>query len=238
MKIIPAIDIIDGKCVRLTQGDYEQKKIYNENPVEVAKQFEAAGLQYLHVVDLDGAKAGAVKNFTTIEKLVRATSLKIDVGGGIKTEEDIRSLFNLGVSQVNLGSIAAKNQNLVSTWLDTFGIDRIIISADVRNEKIALHGWQEQTALSVYDFISLFEESRLFVTCTDIATDGMLSGPNVSLYQNLLEQFPGLRLIASGGVSQLSDLALLKKLHVEGVIIGKAIYENKISLNELSAYVD
>ncbi len=238
MKIIPAIDIIDGKCVRLTQGDYEQKKIYNESPVEVAKQFEAAGLQYLHVVDLDGAKAGAVKNLNTIEKLVRATSLKIDVGGGIKTEDDIQSLFNLGVAQVNLGSIAAKNQNLVSEWLDTFGIDSIIISADVRNEKIALHGWQEQTTLSVYDFISLFEEPRLFVTCTDIATDGMLSGPNAFLYQSLLEKFPDLRLIASGGVSQISDLATLKKLNVEGVIIGKAIYENKISLNELSAYAD
>lgn len=238
MKIIPAIDIIDGKCVRLTQGDYEQKKIYNENPVEVAKQFEAAGLRYLHVVDLDGAKAGVVKNYKTIEKLVSETSLKIDVGGGIKTGEDIQSLFNLGVAQVNLGSIAAKNQNLVRAWLDTFGIDRIIISADVRNEKIALHGWQEQTTLSVYDFIGLFEEPRLLVTCTDIATDGMLSGPNVSLYQHLLEQFPNLRLIASGGVSQISDLALLKKINVEGVIIGKAIYENKISLNELSTYAD
>jgi len=238
MKIIPAIDILDGKCVRLTQGDYEQKKIYNENPVEVAKQFEEAGLQYLHVVDLDGAKAGTIKNFKIIEKLVRETSLKLDVGGGIKTENDIQSLFNMGVAQVNLGSIAAKNQKLVSTWFDTFGVDRIIISADVRNEKIALHGWQEQTTISVYDFINLFEEPRLFVTCTDIATDGMLSGPNVSLYQNLLEQFPGLRLIASGGVSQISDLALLKKLNVEGVIIGKAIYENKISLNELSTYAD
>lgn len=236
MKIIPAIDIIDGKCVRLTQGDYAQKKIYNENPVEVAKQFEAAGLQYLHVVDLDGAKAGAVTNFKTIEKLVSETSLKIDVGGGIKTEEDIQSLFNLGVAQVNLGSIAAKNQDLVSTWLYTFGLDKIIISADVRHEKIALHGWQEQTTLSIYDFISLFDESRLFVTCTDIATDGMLSGPNVILYQQILEKFPDLRLIASGGVSQISDLAALKKSNVDGVIIGKAIYENKISLKELSTY--
>lgn len=238
MKIIPAIDIIDGKCVRLTQGDYEQKKIYNENPVEVAKQFEAAGLQYLHVVDLDGAKAGAVKNFKIIEKLVSETSLKIDVGGGIKTEEEIQSLFNLGVAQVNLGSIAVKNQDLVSTWLYTFGLNRIIISADVRNEKIALHGWQEQTTLSIYDFINLFGESRLFVTCTDIATDGMLSGPNTKLYQQILEKFPDLRLIASGGVSQISDLAILEKLNVEGVIIGKAIYENKISLNELSAYAN
>ena len=238
MKIIPAIDIIDGKCVRLTQGDYEQKKIYNENPVEVAKQFEAAGLQYLHVVDLDGAKAGAVKNFKIIEKLVSETSLKIDVGGGIKTEEEIQSLFNLGVAQVNLGSIAVKNQDLVSTWLYTFGLNRIIISADVRNEKIALHGWQEQTTLSIYDFINLFGESRLFVTCTDIATDGMLSGPNTKLYQQILEKFPDLRLIASGGVSQISDLAILETLNVEGVIIGKAIYENKISLNELSAYAN
>lgn len=238
MKIIPAIDLIDGKCVRLTQGDYRQQKIYNENPVEIAKQFEAAGFTHLHVVDLDGAKVGALQNLSTLKNLLAGTTLKIDVGGGIKKEEDIQLLFDLGVSQVNLGSIAVKNQDLVSTWLYKFGLDRIIISADVRNEKIALHGWQEQSDLSIYDFIKLFDEPRLFVTCTDIATDGMLSGPNVELYQNIQTAFPEVRLIASGGVSQLSDLEVLKKLNISGVIIGKALYENKISLAELSAYAD
>lgn len=238
MKIIPAIDIIDGKCVRLTQGDYEQKKIYNENPVEVAKEFEEAGLKYLHVVDLDGAKVGAIQNLRTLEQLTTQTKLKIDVGGGIKTENDIKLLFDVGVSQVNLGSIAVKNPDLVSTWLYKFGLDRIIISADVRKEKIALHGWQEQSDLSIFDFIKLFDEPRLFVTCTDIATDGMLSGPNVSLYKSISEKFSETRLIASGGVSSTTDLDELLKINVDGVIIGKAIYENKISLKELSAYVD
>lgn len=238
MKIIPAIDLIDGKCVRLTQGDYNQKKIYNENPVDVAKQFEAAGLRYLHVVDLDGAKAGSIQNLATIKKLCNETTLQIDVGGGIKKEEDIQQLFEIGVTQVNLGSIAVKNQDLVSTWLYKFGLDRIIISADVRDEKIALHGWQEQSDLSIYDFIKLFDEPRLFITCTDIATDGMLTGPNAALYQSIQTAFPDVRLNASGGVSQLSDLDVLKKMNVSGVIIGKAIYENKISLKELSTYVD
>lgn len=238
MKIIPAIDLIDGKCVRLTQGNYDQKKIYNENPVDVAKQFEAAGLRYLHVVDLDGAKAGSIQNLETIKKITAETALHIDVGGGIKSEEDIQRLFDLGVRQVNLGSIAVKNQDLVSTWLYKFGLDRIIISADVRNEKIASHGWQEQSDLSIFDFLRLFDEPRLFVTCTDIATDGMLAGPSTELYQTLIQEFPSLKLIASGGVSSLQDLAALQELNLEGVIIGKAIYENKISLQELSTYVN
>lgn len=238
MKIIPAIDIIDGKCVRLSQGDYALKKIYNESPVEVAKQFEAAGLRYLHVVDLDGAKAGAIQNLKTIEQLATQTTLAIDVGGGVKTQEDIQQLFNVGIEQVNLGSLAVKNPDLVSQWVYHFGLNRIIISADVRQEKIALHGWQEQSDLSIYDFIRLFDESRLFVTCTDIATDGMLSGPNVPLYQAIKNQFTEIRLIASGGVSSTADLDALKVLNIEGVIIGKAIYENKISLSELSMYAD
>lgn len=238
MKIIPAIDLIDGKCVRLTQGDYDQKKIYSENPVEVAKQFEAAGLRYLHVVDLDGAREGSIQNLSVIKKLCSETTLQIDVGGGIKKEEDIQQLFDLGVAQVNLGSIAVKNQDLVSTWLYKFGLDRIIISADVREEKVALHGWQEQSTLSIYDFIKLFDEPRLFITCTDIATDGMLTGPNTALYQSIQTAFPEVRLNASGGVSQISDLDVLKKMNVSGVIIGKALYENKISLTELSGYVN
>lgn len=236
MKIIPAIDIIDGKCVRLTQGDYAQKKVYNENPVEVAKAFEAAGLQHLHVVDLDGAKEGSIQNAKTIEAIVSNTRLQVDVGGGIKTADDIRMLLDRGVAQVNLGSIAVKNQQVVSEWLNQFGIDRVIISADVRNEKIALHGWQEQSTLSIYDFILSFGQPQLLVTCTDIATDGMLSGPNISLYQSITKKFPSLRLIASGGVSNIADVDGLKELGLEGVIIGKAIYENRISLQELANY--
>ncbi len=238
MKIIPAIDIINGQCVRLTQGDYEQKKVYNNNPLEVALEFEGAGIKYLHVVDLDGAKAGSIQNFTIIEKLVKETQLRIDVGGGIKTEGDIRRLLNLGVAQVNLGSIAAKNPELVNEWMDLFGPDKIIISADVRNEKIALHGWQEQSMLSIYDFLQLFPSKLLHVTCTDIATDGMLSGPNLSLYQKIQGRFPDASITASGGVSSIKDLDALLKLKVDGVIIGKAIYENKISLTELSKYVN
>lgn len=238
MKIIPAIDIINGQCVRLTQGDYDQKKVYNNSPLEVAQAFKAAGIQYLHVVDLDGAKAGSIQNFSTIEKLVKETALRIDVGGGIKTQEDIQRLLDIGVAQVNLGSIAAKNPELVNEWLDLFGPDKIIISADVRDEKIALHGWQEQSMLSIYDFLQLFPSKRLYVTCTDIATDGMLSGPNLSLYQKIQERFPDASIIASGGVSSTTDLDALLTLKVDGVIIGKAIYENKISLTELSKYVN
>jgi phosphoribosylformimino-5-aminoimidazole carboxamide ribotide isomerase len=238
MKIIPAIDIIEGKCVRLTQGDYSQKKIYNENPVEVAKEFEGAGLRFLHVVDLDGAKAGSIKNLKTIEAIVNNTKLIVDVGGGIKTAQDIRLLFESGVAQVNLGSIAIKDSRLVCEWLAQFGIDRIIISADVRNERIALHGWLEQSETSIYDFIASFNEPNLYVTCTDIANDGMLSGTNTKLYQSILKQYPSVRLIASGGVSKIGDLDELKKIVVEGVIIGKAIYENKISLNELAHYAN
>jgi phosphoribosylformimino-5-aminoimidazole carboxamide ribotide isomerase len=201
MKVIPAIDIINGQCVRLTQGDYDQKKVYNNNPLEVAQAFEAAGIKHLHVVDLDGAKAGSIQN-------------------------------------VNLGSIAAKNPELVNEWLDLFGPEKIIISADVRDEKIALHGWQEQSTLSIYDFLQLFPSKRLYVTCTDIATDGMLSGPNLSLYEKIQARFPDASITASGGVSAIHDLDALLKLQVDGVIIGKAIYENKISLPELSKYVN
>jgi phosphoribosylformimino-5-aminoimidazole carboxamide ribotide isomerase len=236
MKIIPAIDIIEGKCVRLTQGDYAQKKVYNESPVEVAKQFEDAGLTYLHVVDLDGAKAGSLQNLKSIEAITSSTRLLVDAGGGIKTANDIRLLFNSGVAQVNLGSVAVKQPEVVRQWVEEFGLDRIIISADVRNEKIALHGWQEQSSFSVYDFVASFNKPNLLVTCTDIANDGMLSGTNTTLYQTLLVKFPSLRLIASGGVSNVNDLVELKKLAVEGVIIGKAIYENKISLKELARY--
>lgn len=235
MRIIPAIDIIDGKCVRLTQGDYDQKTIYNENPVEVARSFEDAGLQHLHLVDLDGAKAGRVTNWKVVEAITSGTKLHVDFGGGIKTSEEIARLFTLGVRQVNLGSIAVKNPQLVEQWIQQFGPDRIILSADVRNELVAISGWQEESGLSVFDFINDYLERGLrYVTCTDIHTDGMLKGPNVSLYEKILKQFPDIRLIASGGVSNINDLHTLRETSVDGVIVGKAIYEGKISLTQLT----
>lgn len=238
MKIIPAIDIIDGKCVRLKQGDYAQKKIYNENPVEVAKQFENAGLKYLHVVDLDGAKEGKLVNTRTIEALLTKTTLTLDVGGGIKTAEDIQLLLSLGAAQVNLGSIAVKKPEQVQEWIQYFGVEKIILSADVRDEKIAINGWQEQSSLTLIDFIEQFKPHNIFVTCTDIATDGMLAGTNLNLYSRTKNRFPSIRLIASGGVNNTNDIEELEKIGAEGVIIGKAIYEDKIQLKDLAKYVN
>lgn len=235
MRTIPAIDIIDGKCVRLTQGDYSQKKVYNENPLEIAKSFEDAGLQYLHLVDLDGAKAGKVVNWGVIDSIAKHTRLNVDFGGGIKTDEEISKLFEAGVKQVNLGSIAVKNQDLVQRWIEIYGADQIILSADVKNEKIAISGWLEDSSISIYDFIRDYLAKGIrYITCTDISTDGMLQGPNVALYKKLLQTFPEIKLIASGGVSSLHDLHDLQKLKVDGVIIGKAIYEGRISLSDLN----
>ena len=234
MRIIPAIDLIDGKCVRLTQGDYGQKKVYNENPLEVARSFEDAGLQYLHLVDLDGAKAGRVTNWSVVEAITGDTSLKVDFGGGIKTSEEIDRLFKSGVHQVNLGSIAVKDPKRVELWIEQFGADRIILSADVRQEKVAISGWQEESGLSVFDFIAGYLGKGLrYVTCTDIRTDGMLQGPNVDLYRKILERFPDIRLIASGGVSAMDDIKVLASTGVDGVIVGKAIYEGRIELKEI-----
>jgi len=234
MRIIPAIDLIDGKCVRLTQGDYGQKKVYNENPLEVARSFEDAGLQYLHLVDLDGAKAGRVTNWSVVEAITGDTSLKVDFGGGIKTSEEIDRLFKAGVHQVNLGSIAVKDPKRVELWIEQFGADRIILSADVRQEKVAISGWQEESGLSVFDFIADYLGKGLrYVTCTDISTDGMLQGPNVDLYRKILERFPDIRLIASGGVSAMDDIKVLASTGVDGVIVGKAIYEGRIELKEI-----
>lgn len=237
MRIIPAIDLIDGKCVRLTQGDYAQKKIYNEDPLEVAKSFQEAGLKYLHLVDLDGAKAGKVVNWKVIERLSAKTNLTIDFGGGIKTEEEIEKLLQIGVTQVNLGSIAVKNATLVFEWIERFGADRIILSADVKNKMVQISGWQENSSLSLKDFVSRFSDKGIkTVTCTDIATDGMLQGPNLKLYQEFVSAFPKLNWIASGGVSEINDLTALKKTGVAGVIIGKAIYEGKVMLDQLSKF--
>jgi phosphoribosylformimino-5-aminoimidazole carboxamide ribotide isomerase len=234
MRIIPAIDIIDGKCVRLTQGDYAQKKVYNENPLEVARTFEAADLKYLHLVDLDGARAGKVINWKVIESITANTGLHVDFGGGIKTDDEITRLFSAGVKQVNLGSIAVKNRNLVQTWIGAYGADKIILSADVKNEKIAISGWLEDSSIAIEDFVTDYLNKGIqYITCTDISTDGMLSGPNVQLYSKLLETFPAIKLIASGGVSGMEDLETLKQIGVDGVIVGKAIYEGRVDIEEL-----
>lgn len=234
MRIIPAIDIIDGQCVRLSQGDYAQKKVYETDPVAVARSFEEAGLEYLHLVDLDGAKQGKVTNWKVIEAICKNTSLKVDFGGGIKTKSEIRQLLELGVKQVNLGSVAVKEPEKVSIWIDEFGADKIILSADVREERIAISGWTETSSLSIQDFIANYQTIGItYVTCTDISKDGMLAGPNVDLYTKLLKQFPSLNLIASGGVSSLDNLKQLKAVGLYGAIVGKAIYEGRIGLTEL-----
>lgn len=236
MRIIPAIDVIDGKCVRLTQGDYAQKKVYNENPLEVAKEFEDAGLNYLHLVDLDGAKAGKVTNWKVVEDICSATKLNVDFGGGIKTLAEINRLFDGGIRQVNLGSIAVKQPDVVYDWIDEFGTEKIILSADVRNEMIAISGWLESSKLNILNFLQPFLAKGIqYVTCTDISTDGTLKGPNVNLYKKLLSEFPSLKLIASGGVSSTDDLKELQKVNVDGVIVGKAIYEGRIALSELTS---
>lgn len=235
MRIIPAIDLIDGKCVRLTQGDYAQKKIYNENPLEVAKEFEGSGIKYLHLVDLDGAKAGKVINWKVVESITSQTTLAVDFGGGIKTDSELTRLFDLGVKQVNLGSIAVKEPAKVAAWIKQYGKEKIILSADVKEELVAISGWLENSQLSITDFLNDYQTNGIeYVTCTDISTDGMLSGPNITLYKKLLSLFPALKLIASGGVSSMDDLGELKSIHVDGVIIGKAIYEGRVTLKELS----
>jgi phosphoribosylformimino-5-aminoimidazole carboxamide ribotide isomerase len=235
MRIIPAIDLIDGKCVRLTQGDYAIKKIYNENPLEVAKMFEDADLTYLHLVDLDGAKAGKVTNWNVVQRITSKTKLQVDFGGGIKTKEEITRLFDLGIKQVNLGSIAVKNAALVYEWIAEFGAEKIILSADVKNEMIAISGWQEKSSLHINDFITDYLKHGIeYITCTDINTDGMLQGPNIDLYASLLQKFPSIKLVASGGVSGTQDLLTLKKINVDGVIIGKAIYEGNITITDLA----
>jgi phosphoribosylformimino-5-aminoimidazole carboxamide ribotide isomerase len=235
MRIIPAIDIIEGKCVRLTKGDYAQKKIYNENPLEVARTFEDAGLKYLHLVDLDGARAGNVVNWKVIESIAQGTKLKIDFGGGITTDDVINRLLNMGVRQVNLGSIAVRNRELVYGWIAKHGREKIILSADVKGDDIAISGWQQNSNIRITDYLNDYLQKGIqYVTCTDINTDGMLQGPNVALYSKLLKNFPTIKLIASGGVSSEQDLETLKKVAVEGVIIGKAIYEGRIDLSVLA----
>jgi phosphoribosylformimino-5-aminoimidazole carboxamide ribotide isomerase len=235
MRIIPAIDIIDGSCVRLTQGDYNQKKVYSANPLDVAKAFESAGLQYLHLIDLDGAKAGNVTNWRVIEAITNNTGLVVDFGGGIKTDEEVSRLFDLGVAQLNIGSVAVTNPEKITAWIEKFGTEKIILSADVKDEKIAISGWQENSSIAITAFLKDYIRKGIeYVTCTDIGTDGMLTGPNIDLYKKILLSFPQLNLIASGGVSNMDDLYELKQIGVDGVIVGKAIYEERIRLDELA----
>ena len=237
MEIIPAIDIIDGKCVRLTQGDYAQKTIYNENPLEVALQFQDAGLQRLHLVDLDGAKAGAVKNWKVLEQLTSKTQMVIDFGGGIKKEEDLKIVFNSGAAYATIGSLAVKEEATFVKWLQQYGAKKFLLGADVKEEKIAVAGWLETTDIWIYDFIEKYIQhgiTQLF--CTDVSKDGKLEGPSTDLYKNIITKFPQLQFIASGGVSNIKDLELLRDAGCSGAIVGKAIYENRISLKELKSF--
>lgn len=237
MQIIPAIDIIEGKCVRLTEGDYAQKKIYNENPLEVAKAFEGIGLMRLHLVDLDGAKAGEVVNWKVLEKIANNTKLKIDFGGGIKTEASLKTVLDTGASYATIGSLAVKNELLFQEWIARFGAKVFMLGADVFEEKIAIGGWMEKTEISVFDFIkSYIDKGVKQIFCTDIKKDGKLQGPSIELYQKIIEQFPALQLIASGGVSSLDDLIELEEIGCSAAIVGKAIYENKITISELANF--
>ena len=237
MQIIPAIDIIDGKCVRLTQGDYAQKKVYNENPLEVAKAFEDAGIQRLHLVDLDGAKAGAVQNWKVLESIAGNTQLMIDFGGGIKKEEDLKIVFNSGAELATIGSLAVKDSATFSHWINEYGASKFFLGADVKEEMIAVGGWLETTDKSVFDFIRQYIGKGLNqLFCTDISKDGKLEGPSLALYQKIMEQFPDLFFVASGGVSNIGDVEALKQIGCKGVIIGKAIYEGRITIEALSKF--
>lgn len=237
--VIPAIDIIDGKCVRLTQGDYNQKTIYNENPLEVAKQFEDIGVKRLHLVDLDGAKKGEVVNYKTLEKIASKTALTIDFGGGIKTDQAIAIVFDSGAKIATLGSVAVKQKELFFSWVQKYGASKILLGADVKGENVSIGGWLETTKINVFDFI---EENRkqgvLNLFCTDISKDGLLQGASVDLYKKIIQNSPQVNLIASGGVVSLRDLDELKAIGCKGAIVGKAIYEGRITMKDLKKYIE
>lgn len=238
MKIIPAIDIIDGKCVRLSQGDYSTSKIYNESPLEVAKQFQDHGIKYLHLVDLDGAKSKHIVNYKVLEKIASGTDLMIDFGGGLKSDEDLKVAFNSGASQITGGSIAVKDPDLFLSWLEKYGSEKIILGADAKDEKVAVSGWLEDSEEDLIPFIQVYRKQGVrYVICTDIAKDGMLQGPSFGLYRKILEKNPDLKLIASGGITEFDDLPKLKEIGCEGAILGKAIYENRISLKQLEEFI-
>ena len=238
MRIIPAIDIIDGKCVRLSKGDYNTKIIYNENPLEVAKSFEAHGIEYLHLVDLDGAKSSQIVNYKILEQIASQTKLKIDFGGGLKSDSDIKIAFESGANQITGGSIAVKNRELFEKWISQYGSDKIILGADANNEKVAVSGWLEDSNEDLIPFIQEYQNKGIeYVICTDIAKDGMLEGPSFELYDKILGESNGIKLIASGGISTFDELPRLAELGCEGTIIGKAIYEGRISLKQLEQFI-
>ncbi|HLO73364.1 MAG TPA: 1-(5-phosphoribosyl)-5-[(5-phosphoribosylamino)methylideneamino]imidazole-4-carboxamide isomerase [Flavobacterium sp.] len=238
MRIIPAIDIIDGKCVRLSKGDYSTKKIYNENPLEVAKSFEAHGIDYLHLVDLDGAKSSKIVNYKILEQIASKTNLKIDFGGGLKSDADLKIAFESGARQITGGSIAIKQPEVFKSWIQQYGAEKIILGADAMNEKVAISGWLEGSKEELIPFIQKYQQEGIqYVICTDISKDGMLEGPSFELYQRILEQTKDLKLIASGGISTFDELPKLAELGCEGTIIGKAIYEGRITLKQLENYI-
>ncbi len=238
MHIIPAIDIIDGKCVRLTKGDYNQKTEYNSNPLEVAQSFEKAGIKRLHLVDLDGAKAKKVINLAVLKAITENTDLQVDFGGGVQSTDDIEAVFRAGAQQVTGGSVAVKNEGLFTEWIEEFGGDKIILGADVKDRNIAIHGWQESADWHIFDFLEHYLKKGItYVICTDVSKDGVLQGTSNELYAEIMEKFPQIKLIASGGVSSIADLDLLKEMNIYGAIVGKAIYEKRISLEELKDFV-
>lgn len=237
IEIVPAIDLIDGKCVRLTQGDYHQKKVYSDNPLEIAKKFEGVGIKRLHLVDLDGAKAQHIVNQKVLQEITSKTSLIVDFGGGLKTDEDLKIAFDSGAAQITGGSIAVKNQEKFISWIQTYGADKIILGADAKNRKIAVSGWQEVTERGILEFIEFYIGKGIkHIISTDVAKDGLLEGPSFELYQDIMNQNPDCYLIASGGVSKMQDIIDLDKMGVPAVIMGKAYYENRISLKDIEAY--
>ncbi|MBT8261517.1 MAG: 1-(5-phosphoribosyl)-5-[(5-phosphoribosylamino)methylideneamino]imidazole-4-carboxamide isomerase [Bacteroidia bacterium] len=238
MRIIPAIDIIEGKCVRLSKGDYNTKVIYNEDPLEVAKEFEDHGIEYLHLVDLDGAKSNGIINHRILESISGKTKLKVDFGGGLKKDEDVRIAFECGAYQITGGSIAVKSPDIFMNWLNKYGRERIILGADAKDEKIAISGWLEASEEELVPFIKDYVARGVkYVICTDISKDGMLEGPSFKLYEKIIGKVEGLALIASGGISEFSELNKLSEIGCEGTIIGKAIYENRISLKQLEKFI-
>ena len=238
MRIIPAIDIINGECVRLSKGDYNKKTVYSKNVLDVAKNFEDNGIQFLHLVDLDGAKENRIINYKTLELISSKTSLAIDFGGGLKSEEDIKIAFQSGAKQVTLGSVAVKNPELFLETLEKYGKEKIILGADARKEKIAVSGWLEESQTNIYDFIKEKTEDGIqYVISTDIDKDGMLEGPSFDLYEKIIAENPNIKLIASGGITSTNDLVQLKSLGCEGAIIGKALYENRITFNDLKPFL-
>ena len=238
IELIPAIDIIDGKCVRLSQGDYNTQKVYNESPLEVAKEFEANGIRRLHVVDLDGAKSSHIVNYKVLDQIAGHTSLTIDFGGGIKTDEDLTIAFEYGAQMVTLGSIAVKNPDLFKSWLHKYGAERIILGADVKDNRISVNGWKEESQQELLPFLTDYtQEGIRKVLCTDISRDGMLQGPSIELYKQIMNQFPDMHLIASGGVSGLDDIIRLDEAGIPAVVFGKALYEGRITLKDLNRFM-